>query len=426
MQTDNRIKNSLFPEDKHSTSEINSEPQISPFRLIKIVVFSFLFIIFFLYVISSISAPFLKNKIQNHLEKFLNTDISIGNLEINPIRRSIVIKKLEVKNPFVFGEKIFFKTQEVTIRPAILPLLKKNFIILRIAIDNPQVNLHQTKDNSKNWDFIWQNKKIGSKDKKHIIPTNEILIKNGKIQYIHETENNKKPHAEIDGFFVHVKNYSHPLEYIKDTPLSTKIKARGHIPSNPKGNISFEINSNILEEKPSFHGTVSMDNISLTYFNDFYADTSTVEVINGTFSLLADAECLEGRINSEPNVTVNNLQLKLTNNYSTADIFKLPVMLVIEFFDIYKEEIKFSFKVSGTLDDPEFHIEEILKQEITSMISESIVNKITSTPSLANKLTEKLKALGTTIIEIGKGTGKSVSQIQKPIEEFIKGLKEDD
>lgn len=67
-----------------------------------------------------------------------------------------------------------------------------------------------------------------------------------------------------------------------------------------------------------------MDNISLTYFNKFYPDNTTIEVLNGSFSLETKTGCLQGRINAKPDVIVKNLKLKLTKTIQLLIYLSFP------------------------------------------------------------------------------------------------------
>jgi uncharacterized protein involved in outer membrane biogenesis len=406
-----------FPENGLQIQDQEPEPKITPFGLIRKLFLTALLFLLSLYLISSLSAPLLKITVQDYLEKQLNTNIKIGNIGINLLTRSLTLENLEIKNPKGFGDKMFLETESVSIRPALIPLFSKKLVISRIAIENPLLNLCTAGKNQNNWSFLFDNKKSEDNKNKFLLPVKEFLIKNGTIKYKQNIGTKEKAEIELDGIFIYIKSQKHPIEYIKDTPLNTSIKGRGYLPTKPKGTLSFEGNINTIEKQPSFLGKIHMNNISLTYFNKFYPDNATIEVLSGSFSLETKTGCLQGRINAKPDVIVKGLQLKLTSDYSTSDIFKLPLMLVIDFFDIYKEELKFSFNVSGTLKDPQFHLEEILKQEISTMISESIMNAITTTPSIA----EKLKSLGNNIVEAGKSTGKIVT---KPVDAFVDSLKD--
>jgi len=404
-------------QDGFQIQDNEQKPRITPFALIRKLVFSSFIFILLLYVILSLSAPLLKIKIQEFLEEKFNINVKISGAGINLLTRSITLENLEINNPREPDDEIFLKIKKASIRPAILPFFEKKVVIARIAIDIPVLNLYTTEENNNNWDFIWANQKNANKKNKTFFPIKEFLIKDGKIKYSKKTNGQKTAEIEIDGLFLYLKSQKHPIQYIKDTPLYTNIKGRGYLPTLPKGTIKLEGNINFLEHLPSFLGKINMDNISLTYFNKFYPDNATIEVLNGSFSLETKTGCLQGRINAKPDVIVKNLKLKLTKNYSTSDIFKLPILLVIDFFDIYKEELKFSFNINGTLQDPQFHLEEILKQEISDMISESIMNTITTTPSIA----EKLKSLGNNIVEAGKTTGKIIT---KPISAVINKTEE--
>lgn len=377
-----------------------------------------------IYTIPNILIPLAKDKIHDYLEKSLNTRIILDRVGINLFTFSIILNNLTIENPSQIYKGPLLQANQILIKPSILPLLKKKLFINRITIDKPCLAFHVLPTGETNWDFFWQK---GYAQSNNRILAEELLIKDGIFLYNQEFNPQKAATAEFHGIFIHLKNYNSSISYIEDIPLSTRIKGRGCLLTEPKGIVTFSGNANLTEKQISFLGNVEMNDISLVYFNNFYPEDSQIQVIKGDFSLISQVQCLHDQLQARPDVTVRNLQLKLAQDYASGDIFELPVVLVVDFFDIYKEELKFTFEVSGTLTDPEFHLEKVVAEKVSEVIGESIVRTIVTSPTIIDKLgerlltiTDKLKKFG---LDIRKGTGKAIKKLGKPVEELIQGLK---
>lgn len=371
-----------------------------------------------IYILPNIIVPIAKNRIQDYLVKLSRRKSNLGKFKLSLFTRSMVLEDLEIEG--------FLKIPRIVIKLELLPLLKKKIIISRISFDKPILILHRLATGKTNWDFLWQKKK-GQRKNRFLIK--ELLIKDGIFRYIYELTPQRQAIAESCGVFIYLKNHLLPISYIQGIPLYTRIKGQCYIPTEPKGKILFYGNANLYENNISFLGNIFMENILLTYFSNFYPENSQIQIISGNFSLIAQIECIRNQLNIEPDVTVRNLQLKLTPEYTTGDIFELPVVLVVDFFDIYKEELRFKFQVSGSLRDPKFNLQKVITQKVSEVIGESIMRTITTSPmlieELGNKLVsiaDKLKDIG---VDIGKIVGKTIQQLEEPITELIKGIKKE-
>lgn len=392
----------------------------------KIILILFIILtLLLIYTFPNILVPFVKNKIHDYLEHTLNTIVTLESIGINLFTNSITLENLTIENSIQFGRGPLLQAHQILIKPRIFPLLKKKLIISKIIINSPTLTLYRLPTGETNWDFFWQK---GNRQSNNQILAEEFLIKDGIFQYTHEFNPQKIATAEFHGIFVYFKNYNSSISYIKDIPLSIRIKGRGYLPTEPKGIISFSGNANLIEKQISFLGNVDMNDISLVYFNNFYPEDSHIQVVKGKFSLLSQVQCLHDQLQAKPDVTIRDLQLKLTKDYTTGDVFELPVVLVVDFFDIYKEELKFTFSVSGTLTDPEFHLEKVIAEKVSEVIGESILRTIVKSPAIVERLGEKLITITDKLrkfgLDIGKGAGQAIKQLGKPVEELIEGLKD--
>lgn len=389
------------------------------------LVLSFLVILSVLaaiYVFPYILTPIIKNKIHIYLQKTLKTEITLGKVGLNIFTGSVILNDSAIKPK----QESLFEVKQAALKYDIPSLLKRRFIISKIVLNKPIFRLCKSVNNETNWDFLWRKEEMKT-EKTASLPPNEILIKDGKFIYTQELKSKNTATAEFDGIFIYIKNYKSPISYIQDIPLYTRIKGRGCIPTGPSGVIAFSANANLIERQKSFQSNVSMDNISLTYFNNFYPEDSQIQVVSGNFSLLSHVQCIHEQLQAKPNATVKNLQLKLTKEYETGDTFQLPVLLVVDFFDLYKDELKVTFEVSGTLSDPEFQLEQVVAQNVSKVVGESIIRTIAKSPALLVQLGDKLIAVADRLkefgIDIGKNAVDAIKQLEKPAEEFIKGLK---
>lgn len=364
------------------------------------------FLLFTIILLVSIYlSSLVKNKLHHYLEKA--SKASIGKISFNFFTGSIILEDFSIEN--------IFEAARIVVKPELRPLLHRQFVISKALLDKPVLILRKLTTGGTNNNFTF--------------PAKEFLIKDGTVIYIHEFSPGRTATAEINGIFIRLKNYSSPISYIQGIPLYTRIKGRGNLPTEPKGAIFLSGNLNLLEPQKSFTGDILLDNISLTYFNNFYPEGSQIKVVSGEFSLKTRVQCKRDELKAKPNTTIKGLRLKLTQDYATGDVFELPVVLVVDFFDIYREELKFTFEVTGTLSDPKFQLEEIVAEETRKVIGESIVRTIAKSPTLVIKLGDKLVTIADRLksfgLNLGKGAEKAFEQLGKPAKELIKGLKGD-
>lgn len=361
-------------------------------NLIKII-----FIAATIYILPNLFSPLLKREITAKLQSYLGTNINIGSLYINPYTRTITLKKITVSNSPAFKTGDFFLAKTLKIKPGILSFLIGKPIIKKTVLDAPHFYLYQSSNKKTNWDFLWTegpwNKNKIKPGQKPVI-LKEVLIKDGSFTYIKEFENANTATAESTGIFIYLLRHSEPIGFIEGTPLPSTIKGRANIPDHNYGKIKFNGKINLEETKTNFIINLNLNKIPLTYFNDFQNSDSAINITEGTFNAISLITCSNNELQSIPEVTIEDLHFKIKPGSGGQKIFGLPTTLVIQFFDIYKEKLQFSFEIKGTISKPEFIFGDAISSKISAVIGESIVKSIFTKPNLILKFGKKIGNLG--------------------------------
>ena len=224
--------------------------------------------------------PYIEDTIRTYLKETDDLPADFGELRVSFLTQSIVLENFSLKNPDLSDNNTLLKASQVEFKVRLLPLFKKQFEISKIKINRPKITFHTTLKDTTNWDYFLKRERPPLP-----LMCNKILIENGTFYYLQEISNNVTASAEFKGIFIYIRNSSTPIAKMHGTPLFTRIKARGYIPTKPKGYISFEAKLNLVNEKKSFRGNVSMKDISITYFNKFRPQDTPVYPTDGSFSL---------------------------------------------------------------------------------------------------------------------------------------------
>jgi len=374
-------------------------------RLLKRLFIILLVIIAFIFIASRLLIPLVENNLLSYCRAHLNTSLQYSDVKFNFLSRNLYLNNFAIKDPVDPHSGNLLFVDRIVLTPALMPLFKKKFIFHRITLEKPRLFFRLMPDGGTNWDSFRYPALGGSQFINNLL-VKEILIKDGNFHYIQDFQNKESAAAELRGIFAHAKHCLIPQKRVRKIPLYTSIKMHAYIPAAPLGRLKVTGFLNI--PRNSFLLKITMDAIPLPCFNSFLPEDSPIKITGGTFSVRAKATAVNSRLNASPEVMVKNLQLKLAPSYETEDVFHLPAALVIEFFDIYKEQLKFTFQITGTLDDPQFHLQQVIAEKMSQLMGESIINTITSDPGL--------------ILKMGGEAEEILEQLKDPLEQFIDGL----
>jgi AsmA protein len=119
----------------------------------------------FLLIVTVLVLPVLINvqrfvpQVEKKISEVTGRSVSIGpdaGLSFFPWL-SVSFSDIKLGNPQGFLSDIFLRMDSFEARIKLLPLLKKEVQISRLAIDGLEINLETREDGKVNWDFGWEN-----------------------------------------------------------------------------------------------------------------------------------------------------------------------------------------------------------------------------------------------------------------------------
>ncbi len=95
--------------------------------------------------------PYISEMVKNQInrELVMRGDASIG-ISLIP---TVVVNDVELSNPEWAANPAMVKVQQVEVKFAVLPLLKKQIVIDKVSLINPEINLEKAKNGENNWTF---------------------------------------------------------------------------------------------------------------------------------------------------------------------------------------------------------------------------------------------------------------------------------
>lgn len=191
-----------------------------------------------------------------------------------------------------------------------------------------------------------------------------------------------------------------------DSAQKGRLKAGGTIAR--RGNeIDFDLKSEI-------------QNADLTYFSQYYANTSFVILKEARVDIKSDAKCRKNELRTYHDAHIYDIKLDDIAPASQDTLFSLPAITVINFFNDYNGEVKFSFNIGGTLRDPKFEPGPVIKEVISKALGDRIAARLRELPRDVVKISEKAVKGD---IDFGKESQVWIEGLEKQFEAFKKDLK---
>lgn len=217
--------------------------------------------------------------------------------------------------------------------------------------------------------------------------------------------------SEIDNFLLSFRqtgNFKGAIHFngYFDPARKGRLKAGGTIAK--RGNeIDFDLKSEIQDA-------------DLTYFSQYYANTSLTMLKEARVDIKSDAKCQKNELKTYHDVRIYGIKLNDITPAPQDTLFGLPAATVINFFNDYGGEVKFSFNIGGTLSDPKFEPGPAIKEVISKALGDRIAAYLRELPRDVVKMSEKaIKG----DIDFGKESQVWIKGIQKQFEVFKEGLK---
>jgi hypothetical protein len=229
-------------------------------------------------------SPFAKFMIQKNDEKWFGRQIKMSWLSLNPLTGNARIKNLKIFEPG--GDTIFFSAKELSVRVALLKILRKSYEIKKLSIDNPVVWIVQNKKQMNFDDLIKKFTPVETESdtlKTHHFNILKISIKNGEIHYVEKS-------IPVNYFIKNV-NIDSPGKWWNVDTVDVKFSFRsGTSTGEVRGNGSVNL------KNLNYRMSLDVKKYDLDIIQQYFRDLSNY----GTFSANVDAD-----VKSTGNITDN-------------------------------------------------------------------------------------------------------------------------
>ena len=217
--------------------------------------------------------------------------------------------------------------------------------------------------------------------------------------------------GEVDNFLLSFRttgNFKGAIHFngYFDSAQKGRLKAGGTIAK--RGNeIDFDLKSEIQD-------------VDLTYFSQYYASTSLAMLKEARVDIKSDAKCQKNELKTYHDARIYDIKLNDITPASQDTLFGLPATTVINFFNDYGGEVKFSFNIGGTLSDPKFEPGPVIEEVISKALGDRIAARLRELPRDVVKISEKAIRGD---IDFGKESQVWIEGLEKQFETFKKELK---
>ncbi len=194
----------------------------------------------------------------------------------------------------------------------------------------------------------------------------------------------------------------------------------GYFNSAQKG--SFKVKGTIAKRgnEVDFDLKSEIHNADLTYFSPYYDNTSFTILKEARVDIDSDAMCRSNELKTCHNAHIYAIKLNNILPTSQDTLFSLPAATVINFFNDYHGEVKFSFNIGGTLRDLKFEPDPTIKEVISKALGDRIAARLRELPRDVVKISEKAVKGD---IDLGKESKMWIEGMEERLEAFRKDLK---
>lgn len=315
-----------------------------------------------LYIKKDESIEISIDKIQSKLNFNLKKDelsLSKSNFLISNFKGDIKDKtKIEITKGDIFVEKYSPKT------------IKFNSIFLT----SPKIELKespQIKENSQGSDQQ-------QKEEKQPLPlifASKINIEGGKIIYKDLKKTSVYDNIEFSSLnFTTQKN--------KTFPIDAGLSLSGIEKIELKGDLTLKEDWDFSPKTITFNGSLDLKKLNIPLFNNFLENNLPNKFNSGILSSSGKINLIDGRLNSDHNITISKINLGEATGYSKL----VPLESIIKVLSDKYGDININLPITGNLTDP--------KLGITSIITSSIISGLIKTAKSPQNIVSKVLSLG--------------------------------
>ena len=269
-------------------------------------------------------------RIQAELQNRLGRPVTLGNIKASFLPPSLIVKDVVIGEDSRFGAGPFAKAQELDVRVALLPLLRKDLQVKSLRLMNPDIELIKNQEGQWNYASLGQTSttapnpapqpsdKPVKPQKPSAAPAGEsqqpstasqlsldhLEIANGRLRFMDQKENVQNTYDNID---VTLDNFAPGKPF--DVDAAVHIAGKGDQKIQVKGTAGPMASGNAMIP---FDGSVELKQISLSDLQKV-ANISALEGYNGVASGSLKAKTDKGVVHAEGSLKVDDPQIKTTS-----------------------------------------------------------------------------------------------------------------
>ncbi|OGW39491.1 MAG: hypothetical protein A2Y97_08170 [Nitrospirae bacterium RBG_13_39_12] len=365
-------------------------------KKIKIVLISFLTIVLLLGITVAILIKNANRVIKYKLESVLGQGFSFREIKLSWGKVEAV--DISFKDP---DGKDIFKTDNLVVRADFMGLLRKEYVVSDLFLENPYILLHKDRKGNLVNPFLNKSKGKGKERPTPPVVIEETKITNGSVDYLDGQVSRTYVMTKIRNIEFESKIFGFPLnDILSSYAVNAKIPGKQSTGTLKSGG-KVRLKTMDTECKVELRG------LDITGFKPYFERKGDVNVTRGILDLDMSLKIISRKINAPGRAILKDLEFDAGHGAKNKFI-GVPLYAVIKFLKDNNNQIVVDFILEGDLDNPKFNLRE------------NFIEKMTI--GLAGKLGLSVKRIGESIVVLGTGGIEEVGKSLKDIGEGITGI----
>jgi hypothetical protein len=362
-----------------------------------------IFILFFALIISIffVSAtfflkPYLKDKVLDIAKGSIGEEIEISEFDIDLLKGIISLGDFSIRDSklikyhnAVAADKAIFDVDLIRL------LLQKKLVLQKICLKNFELSLRNVKSLPQLVEAAPP--AVETSESKAFSPKPDVifdtlyiqrlLIEDSRILFADHTVSHSPVVIKVVNIDGGIEDLSVPLA--GGGILKGIAHLKGRLNSRNEG--LFELDGSFAKtgDAVDFDFKFKMQSVDLTRFSPYYSNTSFTILDEAKLDLESQANCLKNQLNAFQDARIYDIELYDIVPGEGEKLFGLPAKTVIDFFEELKGDMRFSFNIVGTIDDPKFDPGPLIQQVLSNALRDKIISKLQELPREVIKMSEK-------------------------------------
>lgn len=250
----------------------------------------------------------------------------------------------------------------------------KGKIVGEIDVDSPVLNFVAGKHKNEN---VKQDTTSFQATIRKLMPLtiNHFTINNGQMHFI-DPYNNPRIDLPMKNIKVEAKNLSNVNDSAKVLPASMIASADVF-----GGKFNMNMRLNPLEKKPTFDLNAGIDNVNMTYLNDFLVAYANFRVDKGTFGLYTEFAAKDGAFRGYVKPLIRDMEVSKDGESARQVVWEYIVAGASEVFkNQRKDQVATKVPIEGRFDDPNTGlwtaVSYVLRNAFVAALRPSVDNEI--------------------------------------------------